>query len=111
MMILRYSPRGAAVLCLLAMNAAICALHGAEPIDVFILAGQSNMEGQGFIKADPKRNEGKGSLEYLTKDPATADKFKLAKMSDLQPVASQLVLGGPPECPQRPFCLLGLQST
>jgi alpha-galactosidase len=43
---------------------------------VFVLAGQSNMEGQGFIKADPKRNEGKGSLEYLTKDKATADKFK-----------------------------------
>ncbi|HEV7662768.1 MAG TPA: ABC transporter substrate-binding protein [Chloroflexota bacterium] len=42
---------------------------------------------------------------------ATADKNKLAKMSDLQPVAGQLVLGGPPECPQRPFCLLGLQST
>ncbi len=42
---------------------------------------------------------------------ATADKFKLVKMSDLQPVASQLVLGGPPECPQRPFCQLGLQQT
>ena len=42
---------------------------------------------------------------------ATADKNKLAKMSDLQPVASTMVLGGPPECPQRPFCLLGLQST
>ena len=42
---------------------------------------------------------------------ATADKYKLAKMSDLQPVASQLVLGGPPECPQRPFCQLGLQQT
>jgi osmoprotectant transport system substrate-binding protein len=40
-----------------------------------------------------------------------ADKNKLAKMSDLQPVAAQLVLGGPPECPQRPFCLLGLQKT
>jgi osmoprotectant transport system substrate-binding protein len=39
---------------------------------------------------------------------ATSDKYKLAKMSDLQPVASQLVLGGPPECPQRPFCLPGL---
>jgi len=25
-------------------------------------------------------------------------------------IASQLVLGGPPECPQRPFCLLGLQD-
>ena len=41
----------------------------------------------------------------------TADKNKLTKMSDLQPVADQLVLGGPPECPQRPFCLLGLQQT
>jgi osmoprotectant transport system substrate-binding protein len=27
------------------------------------------------------------------------------------PIASELVLGGPPECPQRPFCLLGLQDT
>ena len=34
------------------------------------------MEGQGFIKPEPKQNEGKGSLEYLTKDKATADKFK-----------------------------------
>ena len=47
-----------------------------RPVKVFILAGQSNMEGQGFIKADPKRNGGKGSLEFLVKDPATADKFK-----------------------------------
>ncbi len=42
---------------------------------------------------------------------ATSDKYKLSKMSDLQPVAGQLVLGGPPECPQRPFCLVGLQNT
>ncbi len=47
-----------------------------KPVKVFVLAGQSNMEGQGFIKADPKRNEGKGTLEYLAKDKATADKFK-----------------------------------
>jgi osmoprotectant transport system substrate-binding protein len=26
-------------------------------------------------------------------------------------IASVLVLGGPPECPQRPFCLLGLRKT
>ena len=43
---------------------------------VFILAGQSNMEGHGFIAADPKRNEGKGSLEFLANDPATAPRFK-----------------------------------
>lgn len=47
-----------------------------KPVKVFILAGQSNMEGHGFVPADPKRNEGKGSLEYVAKQPATADKFK-----------------------------------
>ena len=28
-----------------------------------------------------------------------------------EPVAAQLVLGGPPECPERPFCIPGLQET
>jgi hypothetical protein len=49
---------------------------GVKPLKVFILAGQSNMEGHGFVKADPRRNGSKGSLERLVKDPATADKFK-----------------------------------
>lgn len=34
------------------------------------------MEGQGIIAADPKRNGGKGSLEYLVKTPASAPRFK-----------------------------------
>jgi len=46
-----------------------------KPVKVFILAGQSNMEGQGFIAADPKRNGGKGSLEYLVKQPTTSARF------------------------------------
>lgn len=50
--------------------------HAAGPIRVFILAGQSNMEGQGLIKADPNRNGGKGSLEFLVKNPATAGRFR-----------------------------------
>jgi hypothetical protein len=53
--------------------------HAAEPpkpLKVFLLAGQSNMEGQGIIAAEPKRNDGKGSLEYLVKNPATAERFK-----------------------------------
>ncbi|MGH2752307.1 MAG: glycine betaine ABC transporter substrate-binding protein [Actinomycetota bacterium] len=28
-----------------------------------------------------------------------------------EPIASQMVLGGPPECPERPFCLPGLEET
>lgn len=42
---------------------------------------------------------------------ATAQRLNLKKMSDLAPVAKDLRLGAPPECPQRPFCLQGLQQT
>jgi osmoprotectant transport system substrate-binding protein len=41
---------------------------------------------------------------------ATADKDKLANISDLKPVASKLTLYGSPECRQRLDCLLGLQK-
>ena len=34
----------------------------------------------------------------------------LEKISDLALIAGQLVIGGPPECPQRPLCLKGLQD-
>ena len=34
----------------------------------------------------------------------------LERISDLAPLARQLVMGGPPECPQRPLCLKGLQE-
>ena len=42
---------------------------------------------------------------------ATADRHRLTRVSDLAPVARDLVLGGPPECPTREFCLLGLEQT
>lgn len=42
---------------------------------------------------------------------ATAQKYGLKKMSDLAPIAKQLTLGAPPECPQRAFCILGLKDT
>jgi len=47
-----------------------------SPVKVFILAGQSNMEGAGAIKGNMDRNGGKGGLEYLVKDPKTAKQFK-----------------------------------
>ena len=42
---------------------------------------------------------------------ATAERYHLTKLSDLVPVSQSLVLGGPPECPVRPFCLPGLRQT
>lgn len=41
---------------------------------------------------------------------ATSSRLGLTKVSDLAPFAKDLVFGGPPECAERPFCLLGLQS-
>jgi len=41
---------------------------------------------------------------------ATADDLGVSAVSDLEQYNGQLVFGGPPECPNREFCLIGLQS-
>jgi osmoprotectant transport system substrate-binding protein len=40
----------------------------------------------------------------------TARRFGLTTMTSLAGVANQLTFGGPPECPQRAFCLPGLRD-
>ena len=47
-----------------------------DTVKVFILAGQSNMEGHGKVDAEQKANQGKGSLEWLVNNPGTAKQFK-----------------------------------
>src|SRR5207237_6756862 len=43
---------------------------------------------------------------------AEADQYHLTKLSDITPaIASQWTLGGPAECPSRPFCQPGLEPT
>ena len=39
-----------------------------------------------------------------------ARRRQLERISDLAPIARQLTFGGPPECPDRPLCLKGLQD-
>lgn len=46
-----------------------------ETVKVFILAGQSNMQGHGKVAADLNANGGKGSLEWLVQNPATASRY------------------------------------
>ena len=52
------------------------------PLKVFILAGQSNMEGQGVVDLDHPQyyNGGKGTLEQVMRDPAKAR--RLAHLKD-----------------------------
>ncbi len=45
----------------------------------------------------------------VTKDFASAN--NLTTLSDLGNYQGDLILGGPPECPDRPFCQPGLEST
>ena len=40
----------------------------------------------------------------------TAAEYGLEKVSDLGPVAGDLIFGGPAECPEREFCLPGLEE-
>jgi osmoprotectant transport system substrate-binding protein len=44
----------------------------------------------------------------VTKNFATAN--NLTRLSDLKNVTTALILGGPAECPTRPFCQLGLEQ-
>jgi len=64
---------------------------------------------------------GPRGIQVLTPAPAqdtnvfvanaqTAAQYRLTTVSSLVPVANQLTVGGPPECPQRPFCLTGLRD-
>jgi len=74
----------AALTLLLVASTVGAAPAGKSPVKVFILAGQSNMEGHGIVPLDLKRNQGKGSLEYLVKDPAADRRLKRLVDSDGQ---------------------------
>jgi osmoprotectant transport system substrate-binding protein len=45
----------------------------------------------------------------VTRD--VAERYELDEISDLHDVAEQLRFGGPPGCPDRPYCLAGLEDT
>jgi hypothetical protein len=73
---------------LLALPQSVCSAQidkspkqvGKSPVKVFILAGQSNMEGQGVADLEGKNyNEGRGTLNYVMKDPAKATLYKHLK--------------------------------
>ncbi len=62
---------------LLASRTAVPAADPPKPVQVFILAGQSNMEGQAVVDLEGKDyNDGKGTLAALLKDPAKAPLLK-----------------------------------
>jgi osmoprotectant transport system substrate-binding protein len=77
-----------------------------DPADV---AGQDSqlLEPRGITLLTPSPAQ---DSNVFVANPETAEQFNLTTMSSLASVAGQLTLGGPPECPQRPFCMTGMQS-
>jgi hypothetical protein len=70
------------VLTLLFLAAASIAAE-AKPVKVFVLAGQSNMEGQAVVDLKGRDyNDGNGTLEKLMQDPAKAALFAGLKDSE-----------------------------
>jgi osmoprotectant transport system substrate-binding protein len=65
------------------------------------------MGGRGVSVLDVARAEDQNGFA-VTQDFATRNGVN--RLSDLAPLASELVFGGPPECPERPLCLLGLEG-
>ena len=76
-------------LCVLVVAALQPALSTATPaqgpVQVFILAGQSNMQGQGLVQAqDAAGNEKPGTLTAMLADPAKAPLLKHLRTPDGQ---------------------------
>jgi hypothetical protein len=67
----------------LALSSSLLAADRSGPLQVFILAGQSNMEGQAVADLTGKDyNDGKGTLDFLLHDPAKAPLVKHLKRPD-----------------------------
>ncbi|SOD94422.1 ABC transporter substrate-binding protein [Blastococcus haudaquaticus] len=63
--------------------------------------------GRGVLVLDPARAEDQNGFAVTTAFAAEND---VGQLSDLVPLAPFLVFGGPPECPDRPLCLDGLED-
>ena len=76
--------------------------------DALVEALREEFEARGVTVLEPAPAEDKNAL-VVTEE--TAERYDLTTTSDLADVAGELVLGGPPECPERPLCLLGFEET
>jgi osmoprotectant transport system substrate-binding protein len=67
----------------------------------------ANLAGKGITVLDYAPAQDKNGFVVTAE---TAAEYGLTKVSDLAAQNGNLVLGGPPECPERDFCLIGLEG-
>lgn len=80
---------------------------GSADVNETYRALASELEGRGIVALEPAPAQDANGFA-VTRE--TAERYDLETISDLVPVAGELVFGGPPECPDRPLCLQGLED-
>ena len=68
---------------------------------------QPLVEEDGLVLLEPSEANDQNAFVVTSE---TSDDLGLTTVSDLAGEAQDLILGGPPECPDRPFCLIGLKD-
>ncbi len=63
--------------------------------------------GRGLVAGRPSAAQ---DANVIVVTAATAARYDLRSVADLAKVAPRLAFGGPPECPERVYCLLGLKQ-
>lgn len=82
------------------------------------LGGEPTSDGEANLEAARELFEGVTLLDLapaqdtnaFVASAGVAEEYGLARVSDLAGVAADLKLGGPPECPEREFCVIGLED-
>ena len=70
-----------------------------------LLAPLLEAEGAKLLEYSPAN-----STNAFVVTPETVDSLGVSTMSDLAPIAGDLTLGGPPECPENALCIPGLKK-
>jgi osmoprotectant transport system substrate-binding protein len=83
-------------------------VHATASVAATASALARSMAARGLVTGRPAAAQDGNAIVVTA---ATAARYKLRTISDLARVARHLVFGGPPECRERPYCLLGLRHT
>jgi osmoprotectant transport system substrate-binding protein len=75
-----------------------------DPAEMYAVLSRT-LGGRGVLALAPAPAQDQNGFAVTT---AFGAEHLVSKLSELRPLAPFLVFGGPPECPDRPFCLRGL---
>jgi osmoprotectant transport system substrate-binding protein len=81
-------------------------VHATASVATTASALATSMAARGLVTGRPAPAQDGNAIVVTA---ATAARYRLRTISDLARVAPRLVFGGPPECPERPYCLPGLR--